>query len=86
MSDVEVGDFVALGVITESKQVFCVDICISERPGGLIPPSQIVDKEQPGYQWQNAQIAFRDKGTPIPEHLKPKVPTVPVEKKDPPKK
>ena len=69
-----------MGVITENKQVYCVDIGIFERPEGLIPPSQVVDKERPWYQWQNAQIAFRDKGIPIPEHLKPRV--IP----DPPRK
>lgn len=62
-----------MGVITENKQAYCVDIGIFERPEGLIPPSQVVDKERPWYQWQNAQIAFRDKGIPIPDHLKPRV-------------
>lgn len=74
VSDIKVGDLVALGVITENKHVFCVDISISERPGGLLPPGQIVNKDRPWYQWRNAEIAFRDKGTPIPEHLKPVAP------------
>ena len=77
-TDVQAGDIVSLGVITENKQVFCVDISIGERPDGLIPASQVVDKERPWYQWMNAQIALRDKGIPIPEHLKPiKIPPPP---------
>ncbi len=72
--DVEVGDLVSLGTFTENKQVYCVDIGIFERPGGLIPPSQVVLKQRPWYQCQNAQIAKRDKGTPIPEHLDRKRP------------
>ncbi len=71
VADIQAGDLVSLGVITENKQKFCVEIGIHERPGGILPPGQVVDKERPWYQWQNAQFAFRDKGTPIPEHLKP---------------
>ena len=82
--DVEVGDWVSLGTTTENKQVYCVDIFISERPGGFVPPSQVIKKERPWYQWQNAQIAFRDLGVPIPEHLKPKVPSIGKESNLPP--
>ena len=68
--DVEVGDLVTIRFIKENKQAYCVELGICERPGGLIPPSQVINAKRPWYQWQNAQIAFRDKGTPIPEHLK----------------
>ena len=85
-TDVQAGDIVSLGVITENKQVFCVDISIGERPDGLIPASQVVDKERPWYQWMNAQIALRDKGIPIPEHLKPKTLPPPPKTPDPLKK
>ena len=79
--DVEVGDIVVLGTFTENKQIFCVDLGIFERPGGLIPPSQVVTKERPWYQWMNAQIAFRYLGIPIPEHLKPRA--LPPPRKNP---
>ena len=77
VSDIKAGDFVSLGLVKENNQDYCVDLAIRERPGGLIPAGQVVDKERPWYQWKNAQIAFRDKGTPIPEHLKPRAPPPP---------
>ncbi len=61
---------VCLYTILGSKQTFCRGVSISERPGGLVPPGQIVDKQKPYHDRRNAQIAFRDKGTPIPDHLK----------------
>ena len=77
VSDIEAGDFVNLGLIAENKQNYCVDLNIVERPGGRIPAGQIVDKNRPWYQWVNAEIALRDKGIPIPEHLKPRAPPPP---------
>ena len=71
VADIKAGDFVSLGLVKENKQDYCVDLAIRERPGGLIPAGQIVNKDRPAYQWMNAEIAFRDKGIPIPEHLKP---------------
>ena len=70
LSDVKVGDIVDLRTFVENKVTYCVSICIWERPGGLIPAGQVVEKKQPYYEWRNAYIAFRDKGTPIPDHLK----------------
>ena len=75
LSDVQAGDFVWLDTIVENKQTFCVAIQIWERPGGLVPPGQVLEKGEKTYHTvRNADIAFRDKGTPIPEHLKPKFP------------
>lgn len=85
-SDIKVGDLIGVGLVNENRQDFCVDLSICERPGGLIPPGQIVDKKMPWHEWQNAQIAFRDKGIPIPERLIPKTPPPLKETKDPPKK
>ncbi len=76
-SDVKVGDVVSISTHVENKQVFCVEISIWERPGGLVPPGQIVNKKMPFHERRNADIALRDKGTPIPEHLKPVAPTAP---------
>ncbi len=70
LSDVKVGDLFDLRTYVENKVTYCVSICIDERPGGLVPASQIVEKKQPYYEWRNDYIAFRDKGTPIPDHLK----------------
>ena len=87
VSDIKVGDLVTLGLVKENKQNYCIDLSVRERPGGLVPPGQAVE---PGagftyYRWQNAQIAFRDHGTPIPEHLKPQVPSdLPKESNLPP--
>ena len=80
LSDVKVGDNVSIDTIEENKQSFCVAIQIWERPGGLIPPSHNVNKKMPYHEIRNADIAFRDKGTPIPEHLKPVLPAVPKAK------
>lgn len=77
VSDIKAGDFVSLGLVKENNQDYCVDLAIRERPGGLLPPGQVVNKERPWYQWKNAQFALRDKGTPIPEHLKPRAPPPP---------
>ncbi len=76
VSDIKVGDIVISGLMTENKQVFCVDLSIRERPDGLVPPCQLSEKKCPYHECRNAEIAFRDKGTPIPEHLKPVIPTV----------
>jgi hypothetical protein len=76
LSDVKVGDYVHLDTIVENMQTFCVAISISERPGGLIPAGQVVAKERTYHEVRNAIIALRDKGTPIPEHLKPKIPAL----------
>jgi len=70
LSDVRVGDLVDLRTYVENKVTYCVSICIDERPGGLIPAGQVVEKKQPYYEWRNADIALRDNGTPIPDHLK----------------
>jgi hypothetical protein len=77
VSDVKVGDLVSLPTITENKQLYCVEISIWERPGGLVPPGQIVDKKQTFHDVRNAENAFRDKGTPIPEHLIQVAPQLP---------
>ncbi len=77
LQDVEPGDLLFFGTIVENKITYCVDFTIRERPGGLVPPPQIIDKKQPYHDRRNAEIAFRDKGTPIPEHLKPVLPTAP---------
>ena len=69
--DVRVGDRVTLGLATENSKVFCVELSLTERPGGDVPAGVVVDQKRPWYQCRNAEIAFRDKGTPIPEHLKP---------------
>ncbi len=76
LSDLKPGDIVALDTYVENKQTYCVAIQIFERPGGLVPPGQIVNKKKPYHEVRNADIAFRDKGTPIPEHLKPKMPAL----------
>jgi len=72
LSDVKVGDIVDLRTFVENKVTYCVSICIHERPGGVIPAGQVVHKERTYHEVRNAKIALRDKGTPIPEHLKPK--------------
>ena len=77
IADVKVGDMVELDTILENKQTYCVAICIYERPGGLIPAGQVVALKKTYHEVANARIAFRDKGTPIPEHLKPMFPSVP---------
>ena len=77
VSDVKEGDLVSLSTITENKQLYCVEISIWERPGGLVPPGQIIDKKHPFHERRNAENAFRDKGTPIPEHLIPTFPSAP---------
>lgn len=74
LADVKAGDFVRLDTIVENKQTFCVAIQIWERPNGLVPAGQVDDKVNPYHKVRNADIAFRDKGTPVPEHLKPKFP------------
>ena len=85
--DVRVGDRLTLGLATESSKVYCVELSITERPAGDVPAGVIVDQKRPWYQWQNAQVALRDKGIPIPEHLKPKLtPELPKETNDPMKK
>ena len=76
-SDVRVGDFVDLDTIVENKQTFCVAINIWERPGGSIPAGQVIAKKETYHEVRNADIAFRDKGTPVPEHLKPTFPALP---------
>ena len=89
VSDIKVGDIVTLGIVDENKQKFCIDLSIYERPGGEIPPTQVVDKERPWYKFRNAEIAFRDKGIPIPEHVKPILnlpPPIPKETPEPMKK
>ena len=83
-SDIKVGDLVISGLMTENKQVFCVDLSIRERPGGLVPPGQVIDKKYTYHERLNAELAFRDKGTPIPEHLKDYPPSMP--RLDKPKK
>ena len=45
LKDVRVGDIVSIGLVSEGKQQFCVDICIFKRPGGLVPPSPVVNPE-----------------------------------------
>ncbi len=81
LTDVKVGDIVWLETVVVNEQTFCISIQISERPGGLVPPGQIVEKGLKTYHAvRNAEIAFRDKGTPVPEHLKPMFPdTLPKE-------
>jgi len=77
LADVKIGDFVWIDTIAENKQIYCVAIQIWERPGGLVPAGQVIEKGAKTYHTvRNADIAFRDKGTPIPEHLKPKFPTL----------
>ena len=76
LADVQAGDTVYIDTVVEDKQEYCVAIQLTERPRGLIPAGQIVDKERPYHECVNAFRAFRDKGTPIPEHLKPVIPTV----------
>ncbi len=70
LSDVKVGDIVDLRTFVENKQTYCVSICIDERPGGLVPAGQVLAKKKTYHEVRNAQIALRDKGTPIPDHLK----------------
>ena len=80
LTDIKVGDSVELDTIVENKQTYCVAICIYERPGGLIPAGQVVAQKKTYHEVANARIAFRDKGTPIPEYLKPTFPIVPPKK------
>ncbi len=70
LSDLKPGDFVCVDTYVENKQTYCVAIQIYERPGGLVPPPQVIDKKYPYHDCQNAFLAKRDKGTPIPDHLK----------------
>lgn len=79
--DLKPGDTVFLDTIMEGKQTFCVSIQITERPGGLIPAGQLVDEKLPYHEMRNAQIAFREKGTPIPDHLIPKPLSTPLRPK-----
>lgn len=55
--------------LSDDYALCCADIRIVERPGGNIPRGQIVDKLCPYHERRNAEIALRDKGTPIPESL-----------------
>ena len=77
LADIKVGDMITVDAIVENKQPFCVAISISERPGGLIPPSQKPDPKLPYHEKRNAKLEKRDNGTPIPEHSIPKLPIVP---------
>ena len=77
LTDRKVGDYIWLETVVENKQTFCIAIQITERPGGLVPPGQVVEKGLKTYHTvRNADIAFRDKGTPVPEHLKPMFPSL----------
>ncbi len=79
-ADVRAGDIVSLETIEENKQTYCVSIQICERPGALVPAGQIVELKKSYHDVRNARIAFRDKRTPIPEHLNPTFPIVPSDK------
>ncbi len=70
LTDVRAGDIVLVETFIEAKITYCVAICIHERPGGTIPPGQLVRKTKPYHEVRNAKIALRDMGTAIPEHLK----------------
>ena len=77
LTDVKVGDYIWLETVVVNEQTFCISISIWERPGGLVPPGQVVEKGLKTYHTvRNADIAFRDKGTPVPDHLKPKFPSL----------
>lgn len=69
MSDVRIGDLVCLGIHRENKQDFCVQINISVRPNGLVPPSPVVDPElkKRYHVMRNESIANQRFGIPIPK-------------------
>ncbi len=89
LGDVKVGDEVGMGTGTLRDTNFALFVCITRRPGGKIPPSRNPDESRPYHEYRQARIDYKEKGIPIPEHLRDKhanepkpVKAPPTEKKD----
>jgi hypothetical protein len=98
LEDVRKGDVVVLGVgiPEQGADTQCFYISIRKRPEGVVPPSRKPSSYPAYHDNQQAEIDHEEKGTPLPEHLREKVPgpgEPPFKKKtivspagDPPKK
>lgn len=74
LADVKKGDIVAVATGRPSPEdvVQAFYIMIRERPGGRIPPPRKLTGMCMYHRDEQALIDHRDKGTPLPEHLRPK--------------
>jgi hypothetical protein len=82
LTDVRVGDWVAISYSSVTGIITCDHICIQKRPGGRVPPlpdeaeALRGGKPRPGspkrlyipyHEWINAYWDLEDKGIPFPE-------------------
>jgi hypothetical protein len=79
-SDVKVGDRVTIRFERAGDALQCTAIQIERRPGGRVPPAQLKVPDpfhQNLPQWHeqcNAHQDLEEKGTPLPEKYRPKLP------------
>lgn len=72
--DVQVGDIVSLRRMKMRDKIeYCIDISISRRPGGKIPPDRTCHDWtwQPYHEVVEASHAYNDDKVPFPRHLAP---------------
>jgi hypothetical protein len=72
LTDVKVGDWVAIYYARLGDADVCDHICIQKRPGGRVPPlpeeAEALRKDKIHYdEWINAYWDLEDKGIPYPE-------------------
>ena len=76
VSDLKLGDWVAIKYSRVDGEDVCDHICIEKRPGGLVPPlpegAEIIPAtgQLPSFryhEWQNAYWDFEDRGIPYPQ-------------------
>ena len=73
LEDLKKGDWVGVqvGVDSDDRGLELFTLSIGKRPGGTIPASRKPDKHRPWHYQIPAEHDFVDKGSPLPDDIKP---------------
>jgi hypothetical protein len=74
LSDVRVGDRVAVKADRVNWDSTCREVSIERRPGGRVPPARYSKGPRAHHIAMNAWQDFEENGTPLPEWLRPTPP------------